>query len=630
MPSLPFDTDNHAQNSRLSSRAISNSPEGYVPSLDPCPDDRPTIRRGTGLCRQETDWLLRRRNATITPMRNFLKRLAVRDFDVDKYFAKIANDSTVLPNIGIAISGGGYRGLLNGAGAVAAWDDREEGSTTNGNLGGLLQSATYISGSSSGSLLVGSLYVNNFTTVRESVVYSGVWQFGANILSGPNTVSLSSYYSDITRQVQAKENANFTTTLTDYWGRMLSFQMINDTNGGPGFTYSSIAQDTEFADAKVPVPILLATGRAPNEKISSTNSTIYEISPWELGSRDPKVAGHAPLEFVGSKFDGGVLVDNNTCVRGFDNAGFVMATSSSLFTQLVLYLRDKDSRYVPAGTPSAIFDAISRLLSTLGESWNDIADWAPNPFRNLNSKSTNATLSERLTLVDSSEDLQNIPFYPHLHPERNVDVVFAVDSSSDTESGWPDGVSVAATYARSATDSSGSSAFPAAPGKDTFLNLGLNRAPTFFGCDAANSTVNGNVAPLVVYLPNYPYVYASNISTLQLTVSDSERDAIVTNGWAVATQYNSTVDRKWPTCVACAILSRSLHRTNTPVPDACEACFKQYCWNGTLAPSKAAPYWPRFSGTPITNVNRNSADRLPIFASTAMLLVLISSILCVV
>jgi lysophospholipase len=30
------------------------------------------------------------------------------------------------------------------------------------------------------------------------------------------------------------------------------------------------------------------------------------------------------------------------------------------------------------------------------------------------------------------------------------------------------------------------------------------------------------------------------------------------------------------------VLSRSLYRTNTEVPEACTKCFDKYCWNGDI------------------------------------------------
>ncbi|KAF4979726.1 hypothetical protein FZEAL_4121 [Fusarium zealandicum] len=586
-----------SDSSSLSRRGSPQAPSGYVPAKVDCPSERPTIRNGTRISDMEREWLPKRRNETISPIRTLLKRIAIPDFDSESYLKDVETNATALPNVGIAISGGGYRAMLNGAGALAAWDIRSDGSDKDGNLGGLLQSATYLSGLSGGGWLVGSLMMNNFTSVQENVNYPGVWQMEYSILEGPERYSLLQYYDAIFDEVSAKKDAGYERSLTDYWGRMLSYQLINASEGGPSYTWSSLADDTQFSEGKTPMPIIIADGRDPGEKLISLNSTVFEFTPWELGSFDPTLHGFAPLKYVGSEFDNGKIPNDKSCIRGFDNAGFVMGTSSSLFNQVVLYLNEDDNNYVPDGVPDVAIEAVASVFNSIGEDDNDIADWTPNPFKGWNDVENLSAKSDRLTLVDGGEDLQNVPYYPHIRIEREVDVVFSVDSSADTKTFWPDGASIIATYERSLSDISEGSAFPAVPGKDTFRNLGLNTRPTFFGCNATNTS---EPAPLVVYIPNYPYIYASNISTFQAVINASELSAIIENGYAVATMLNATRDEDWPICVGCAMLSRSFDRTNTAVPEKCKECFQNYCWNGTL--DESAPdgeYEPNFIGQQI-------------------------------
>ncbi|KAK2678367.1 Lysophospholipase, catalytic domain [Fusarium oxysporum f. sp. vasinfectum] len=563
----------------VSKRGTPQAPNGYVPSKVDCPSTRPTIRNGSSISSMERDWIPKRRNETISPIRTLLKRLAIPGFDSEEYLKDAETDPTALPNIGIAISGGGYRAMLCGAGALAAWDIRSDGSDKDGNLGGLLQSATYLSGLSGGGWLVGSLMMNNFTSVQESVNYPGIWQLENSILEGPENYSLLQYYNTIFDAVSEKKDAGYERSLTDYWGRMLSYQLINATDGGQG-----------------PMPIIIADGRAPNETIISLNATNFEFTPWELGSYDPVLQGFVPLKYVGSEFDNGKLPKDKSCIAGFDNAGFVMGTSSSLFNQIVLYLNEDDNNYVPEGVPDIAVEAVTSVLKAIGSDNNDIADWTPNPFKGWNDENNLSAESERLTLVDGGEDLQNIPYYPHIRKDREVDVVFSFDSSADTDYGWPNGASPIATYERSLTNISEGSSFPSVPGKNTFLNLGLNTRPTFFGCNATNMT---DPSPLIVYIPNYPYVYSSNISTFQMSINTSELSAIIENGYAVATMLNGTRDKDWPVCVGCAMLSRSFDRTNTTVPDKCQECFTNYCWNGTLDEREPSEYNPTFIGEQI-------------------------------
>jgi lysophospholipase len=517
----------------------------------------------------------------------------ISGFDATSYMNKVSANASTLPNIGIAVSGGGYRALMNGAGFLAAADNRTNNGTNTGQIGGLLQSATYVAGLSGGGWLVGSMYTNNFSsvqTLRDGSPKSSVWQFGNSILEGPDDGGIqlftsADYYATIEDEVSHKQDAGFNASLTDYWGRALSYQLVNATDGGPAYTFSSISLQDNFRDGSIPFPVLVTDGRAPNTKIISLNSTVYEINPFELGSWDPTTYGFAPLRYVGSNFSGGVIPDNAECIEGFDNVGYVMGTSSTLFNQFLLQLNTTT-------IPQTLKNIFQDILNGLSEGDNDVAQWQPNPFYGFNNDTNRNAQSNELTLVDGGEDNQNIPLYPLIQPVREVDVIFAVDSSADTEYSWPNGSALVATYQRSLNNTiENGTAFPSIPDINTFINLGLNNRPTFFGCNASNMT---GPAPLIVYVPNAPYITHSNQSTFTLSYNNTFRNAIIENGYDVATQGNGTVDVEWPACVACAVLSRSFDKTGTTVPDACNTCFNRYCWNGTTDSSDPGSYQPSF------------------------------------
>ncbi|KAF2453728.1 lysophospholipase [Lineolata rhizophorae] len=595
-------------------RAAPVAPDGYTPASVSCPSTRPSIRSALELSAEERAWLETRRNNTIDPMREFLTRMNITDFDVGGFFDDVGTDNaTALPNVGIAVSGGGYRALMNGAGALAAFDARSGNSTGGGQLGGLLQSATYLSGLSGGGWLVGSMYVNNFTSVADILnttpEQSGsLWQFQNSIFKGPDkggfqVLDTAEYYTTIQRQVDGKATAGFNTSLTDYWGRALSFQLVNASAGGPAYTWSSIADDADFSDGNAPMPILVADGRAPGETLVSLNATVYEFTPWELGSFDPTVFGFAPLKYTGSAFEGGELPSSADCIEGFDNAAFVMGTSSSLFNTFILNLDQLGN------VPQALRNVVENVLNDLGDDSNDIADWTPNPFFHFNNESNPNAESERLTLVDGGEDLQNIPLHPLIQPVRAVDVIFAVDSSADTEFNWPNGTAMVASYERSVLNRTmeNGTAFPAVPDVNTFVNLGLNARPTFFGCDANNQS---GPHPLIVYIPNHPYVAASNVSTFDPDYNHTQRNAIVENGYDVVTLANATVDPDWPACVGCAVLSRSLGRNGLDVPRVCSDCFDRYCWDGSTNDTDPGSFEPDFVLTEIQLAGAASAREL--------------------
>jgi lysophospholipase len=155
---------------------------------------------------------------------DFFGHAPVDGFDAAGYIRDHRSDISALPNIGIAVSGGGYRALMNGGGALKAFDSRTEGANQQGHLGGLLQSATYLSGLSGGGWLVGSLYLNNLTTVPalQADDTGTVWEFQDSLLVSPDDTGISlfntlGYWRDVMSDVDSKRDAGYEVSITDYW-----------------------------------------------------------------------------------------------------------------------------------------------------------------------------------------------------------------------------------------------------------------------------------------------------------------------------------------------------------------------------------------------------------------------------
>ncbi|EMR70506.1 hypothetical protein MGN70_002495 [Eutypa lata] len=590
-------------------RAAPDSPSGdYAPATVDCPDEKPTIRSAGNLSTSERDWLEIRRPKTIDPMVRFFENSGLTDFDAAGFVNDNAQNFSVVPNIGIAVSGGGYRALMNGAGFLAAADSRTPGSTDAGGIGNLLQATTYLAGLSGGGWLVGSMFANNFSSVvqlRDGYENSALWQFSNSIFEGPETSGLSilnmaEYWDNVYDQIVDKRDAGYEISITDTWGRALSYQLINAVDGGPTYTFSSIAEWSNFTDADTPMPILVADERRPDTTIISLNSTVLEFNPWEMGSFDPTIYGFAPTRYVGSNFSDGSVPSDGHCVRGFDQYGFVMGTSSSLFNSFLLQNISSDS------VPDFVLDMVTSIMTSIGDDNNDIAAWKPNPFYKYNGGTNANADEEQLTLVDGGLDLQNIPLHPLIQPVRNLDVIFAVDSSADTTYNWPNGTALRATYDRSKEDIANGTAFPAVPDAETFINLKLNQKPTFFGCNTSEFTsANQTVPPLIVYVPNTPYTQYSNVSTFDPSYDDWQRNSIITNGYNVATMGNASasVDSSWPACAACAVLSRSLERVGTELSATCKDCMSRYCWYGATDSTPVTSFEP----TPILELDVMSA-----------------------
>lgn len=185
----------------------------------------------------------------------------------------------------------------------------------------------------------------------------------------------------------------------------LSFQLVNATDGGASYTWSSIQLQESFATAETPMPILISDGRAPGETLIPGNTTIYEFNPFEFGTWDPTTYGFIPLEFLGSNFSGGILAESEHCVRGMDNVGYVMGTSSSLFNQFILDVNQ-------TSIPQLAKDFVTDILDHVSEDNNDIAQYQPNPFYGYHNQTSQVYQERALSLVDGGEDLENIPLHP--------------------------------------------------------------------------------------------------------------------------------------------------------------------------------------------------------------------------
>lgn len=558
----------------------------YVPGNVTCDDDINLVRNATfKLSQNETDWLKKRSVYTEEALKDFLTRSLANFSDSSILDDLFRGNSSNVPKIGIAASGGGYRAMLSGAGMIAAMDNRTEGANEHG-LGGLLQSSTYLSGLSGGNWLTGTLAWNNWTSVQDIVNNftkdDSIWDIDHSIVTpgGINIFKTGSRWDHISDAVQAKQDAGFNISLADVWGRALAYNWFpNLHRGGDAYTWSTLRDVEVFKDGAMPFPISIADGRYPGTRVISSNATLFEFNPFEMGSWDPTLNSFTDIKYLGTNVNKGKPVNKGKCVAGFDNTGFIMGTSSTLFNQFLLQIND-------TSLPKFIVNLASHFLNDLSEDYNDVAIYNPNPFKGteyqLGNSSKSISSSYDLFLLDGGEDQQNVPLNPLIQKQRDLDIIFALDNSADTDESWPDGASLVNTYERQFYPQGRYSAFPYVPDVNTFVNLGLNEKPTFFGCDAKNLTDLEYVPPLVVYIPNARHSFNGNQSTFKLSYSEKERKSMIQNGFEAATRNNLTQDADFMGCVGCAIMRRKQQSLNYTLPKECDKCFKDYCWDGKL------------------------------------------------
>ena len=563
----------------------------YVPANVTCDDDINLVRNATfQLSNNETEWLKKREVYTSEALKDFLTRSLANFSDTSILNNLFSGNSSKIPKIGIAASGGGYRAMLSGAGMISAMDNRTDGANEHG-LGGLLQSATYLAGLSGGNWLTGTLAWNNWTSVQDIVnnftVDGSIWDIDHSIFNpgGVNVVKTGSRWDHISDAVEAKQKAGFNVSFTDVWGRALAYNWFPSLyRGGVGYTWATLRDADVFQDGAMPFPISVADGRYPGTKIVNLNATLFEFNPFEMGSWDPTLNSFTNVKYLGTNVSNGKPVNTGKCIAGFDNTGFIMGTSSSLFNEFLL-------RANQTSLPKFIIDLATHFLKDLSNKYDDIAIYSPNPFKDTDFQIGNASKSisesNDLFLVDGGEDNENVPLNPLIQKQRHLDVVFALDNSADTNQSWPDGASLVNTYERQFSSQGKYLAFPYVPDVNTFVNLGLNKRPTFFGCDANNLTDLAYIPPLVVYIPNARYSFNSNQSTFKMSYSEKERISMIQNGFEAATRNNFTEDSNFLGCVGCAIMRRKQQAFNYTLPKECDKCFSDYCWNGTLNTTKA-------------------------------------------
>lgn len=242
----------------------------------------------------------------------------------------------------------------------------------------------------------------------------------------------------------------------------------------------------------------------------------------------------------------------------------------------------------------------------------------PNPFFGVANGTFIDTNEEFIGLVDGGEDGEIIPLQPLLVKARNVDVIFAIDGSSDNDN-YAAGASLVASQNRT-TFFPSAYAFPQVPNDTTtFIQQNLTQHPTFFGCNESAPV------PLIIYLPNGAAPAGqpplTNTSTQQTQYEPAQIQAMLDETFVIATQgfpANGTPgaeDANWPACLACAVVDRARAKNGTARSGVCASCFTRYCWD----PSQVA-----------TTTSKSAATRTMISiertAATSLILALLATI----
>lgn len=302
-----------------------------------------------------------------------------------------------MPTLAMVSSGGSYRAMLMGAGVVQAMDRRDTQEAT----GGLYQAMSYHSGLSGGSWLLTTMFGNGLD--RISVLSKELWE--KTLLKNgiyPLNTGSAPEKPFITNDMTTRSSFGFPVTVTEVWGRFIEWQTLRATDdkekgSDTVFKMSSIRETRAFKEYEAPYPIMTALGM---EKIQGSNcnapdnATQYEMHPYEFGSWDEGIRAFTPMEFLGTKAEGGKSVAGS-CVQDFDTFSLLSGSSSSKFNEqcgksqlgIIKSVLDPLLKTAQNGTQNAIEDLYGRV---------------PNPFKSSELTPKVASANE-LYLVDGGQ-----------------------------------------------------------------------------------------------------------------------------------------------------------------------------------------------------------------------------------
>lgn len=556
--------------------AIRDSPSGtYAPSNVLCPAGLSVrIPVNGSLDPQEAAYVLEKTANSVNTWTEYLNNLGLAGLDVGSFVPSKDNakPGVTLPNIGIAVSGGGERAMLVGGGILAALDGRNA-TTVAAKTGGILQLAQYLVGLSGGSWMTGSYALANFPSFES--LRDEVWDLD-QFLFGPE-LDNPTVGQDAVLSTTVKAAAGFPVSVVDPYGRFLAYHLVNDTGNpnGPGAAtlWSSIKDTPAFVNRTAPFPIIISLGREAGTINVTIASPIYEITPYEFAVNNPTVSAAVPIQYLGTNLTNGKPVNPLLCVEGFENAAWLMGCSGNIF----------------GATAQIGESAVTQLDLSNNTALNSLLGQVPdnevttgrvaNPFFGLDSATYPSSEEKDLYLVDGGLAGENVPFFPLIQPQRALDVIIAVDASADTNN-FPDGQEIFHTYEKSLQPGYAPFApFPVIPNPVEFVALGLNSRPVFFG---SSCTKTEPKTPLIVYLPNYNINYATNTSTSNPTYTPEAQQSFFDNSFAIATQTNgtstnATESASWVKCLGCALVDAQVARNGVIRSAECEKCFSQWC-----------------------------------------------------
>ncbi|KAI7903672.1 acyl transferase/acyl hydrolase/lysophospholipase [Cokeromyces recurvatus] len=420
------------------------------------------VREGSELSKAEENYIKARKRVQRTA---FAKFIGVDPESVDE---------EDIPIVGLASSGGGYRAMIGLVGYLKAMK-----------TSGALDCLMYLTGIS-GSCWAMSLYYNSLTEAEPARIenhlqshvqthWANMSHFIALLTASPQNSKLL-LQGAIQRYHQQKGDLSFVdlfgvliggNILTD-WSRIVERYEANKKKKEKqdekrnGMLHLS-SQSFYLKEGRHPMPIYCAvrhditSNKTSEEGVENLKSEIdekeqqtniyqwFEFTPYEVGCEE--IEAWIPTWAFGRPFEKG----RDTIKLPEQTLDILMGMFGSAFAASLIHYYQEIRNYLPPGAFAKIDESIARYEATMSTFYPISPSSFPNPFYKMKDKrrvshakssdnSNNNIITRPKAIIDSKELYlmdagmdNNIPFYPLLREERQVDVILAMDLSADIQ-----------------------------------------------------------------------------------------------------------------------------------------------------------------------------------------------------
>ncbi|KAJ3063395.1 hypothetical protein HDU98_000791 [Podochytrium sp. JEL0797] len=366
----------------------------------PRPPARATLRPALALSPREVAFRASRNATVARALRRILKDDAI--------------DTTCLPTIGIAASGGGTRATV----ATLA-------SLNSLNQLGLLDSVSYVAGVSGSTWAMACLYAfpgRSPANALNSAKHALTKSLNPSI---PSTAPKLALATALDRLKTARTKIN----LVDLFGVLLTAAFLEGSSESLPPTISDQAHG-RVEHGRLPFPIYCAVSNSGDPNACGGEMFQWvEFSPFEMGFISAKDMGQGvwiPMSAFGRAFNNGETVSDDPEV----SFGIMLGVLGSAFTANLHRILQELSTEIPPD----LYLQLSKLLEThlphLNTKHPISPSQFPNPSFNLSTFNDPITQSPLLSLMDGGMD-SSLPIPALLHPGRKIDIIIVLDASAD-------------------------------------------------------------------------------------------------------------------------------------------------------------------------------------------------------